>query len=155
LADTLEAVQKIAQAGPYAFHRVAVHTGTVRGTTRILARTMVDRPLLIGGLGEMGDVLCIGEELSPAFRLGGDDRFDRRAAPLLQHFQLDLRSCQLLAQNTHPHTSPEKGRKALLERLCQGMQRVEVDTDHPAPPPPNDPGHCRPFLKQPHQAIAI
>ena len=26
-------------------------------------------------------------------------------------------SCQLLAQNTHPHTSPEKGRKALLERL--------------------------------------
>jgi hypothetical protein len=52
LADTLEAVQKIAQAGPYAFHRVAVHTGTVRVTTRILARTMVDRPMVIVGLGE-------------------------------------------------------------------------------------------------------
>ena len=30
-------------------------------------------------------------------------------------------SCQFLAQNTHPHTPPEKGRKALLERLRQGM----------------------------------
>src|SRR6266568_1818756 len=30
-------------------------------------------------------------------------------------------SCQFLAQNTHPYTSPEKGRKALLERLRQGM----------------------------------
>jgi hypothetical protein len=64
-------------------------------------------------------------------------------------------SCQFLAQNTHPYTSPEKGRKALLERLCQGMQRIEADTDHPPVPPPDDPWHCRPFLKQPHQAIAI
>ena len=31
LADPLEVVQEIAQAGPYAIHRVAVHTGTVRG----------------------------------------------------------------------------------------------------------------------------
>jgi hypothetical protein len=29
--------------------------------------------------------------------------------------------CQLLAQNTHPYTPLEKGRKALLERLRQGM----------------------------------
>ena len=32
-----------------------------------------------------------------------------------------LCSCQFLAQNTHPYTPPEKGCKALLERLCQGM----------------------------------
>ena len=64
-------------------------------------------------------------------------------------------SCQVLAQNTHPYTSPEKGRKALLERLCQGMQRIAVDTDHPPMPPPDDPWHGRPFLQQPHQAIAL
>src|SRR3989442_15437423 len=56
LADTLEAVQKIAQAGPQAFHRVAVHTGTVRVMTSILASAMVDRPMVIAGLGEMADV---------------------------------------------------------------------------------------------------
>src|SRR5262252_10879062 len=67
LADTLEAVQKIAQAGPQAFHRVAVHTRAVRVTTSILARTMVDRPMVIGSLGEMVDVVFIGEELRPAF----------------------------------------------------------------------------------------
>jgi hypothetical protein len=48
LADTLEAVQKVAQAGPNAFHRVAVDTGTVRVTTRILASTMVDCPMVVG-----------------------------------------------------------------------------------------------------------
>src|SRR6266853_1513022 len=57
LADTLEAVQKIAQAGPQAFHRVAVHTGTVRITPRILASAMVDRPMVIVSLGEMVDVV--------------------------------------------------------------------------------------------------
>ena len=91
LADPLEAVQKMAQAGPQAFHRVAVHTGIVRVTTRIRAGTMVDRPVSIVGLGAMGDVLCIGEALRPAFHLGGDDGFDRRAAHILQHFQRDLR----------------------------------------------------------------
>jgi transposase-like protein len=30
-------------------------------------------------------------------------------------------SCQVLAQNTHPYMPAEKGRKALLERLRQGM----------------------------------
>ena len=30
-------------------------------------------------------------------------------------------SCQFLAQNTHPYMPAEKGRKALLERLRQGM----------------------------------
>src|SRR5262249_7533306 len=64
-------------------------------------------------------------------------------------------SCQFLAQNTHPYTSPEKGRKALLERLRQGRKGVKVDTDHQAAPPPDDARDCRPFLEQPHQAIAI
>src|SRR5262249_34105348 len=45
---------------------------------------------------------------------------------------LSVRSCQVLAHHTHPYTSPAKGRKALLERLCQGRQRSAV---HPAPPP--------------------
>jgi hypothetical protein len=65
------------------------------------------------------------------------------------------RSCQFLAQNTHLYMPLEKGRKALLERLCEGMQRVKTDTDHPAAPPPDDARHRHAFLEQPHQAIAV
>src|SRR4029453_11360899 len=90
LADTFEAVQKIAQAGPNAFHRVAVYTGTVRVTTSILASTMVDCPMVIVGLGKMGDVVFVGEELRPAFHLGSHDGFDRRGAHILKHFDIDL-----------------------------------------------------------------
>jgi hypothetical protein len=56
LADTLEVVQEIMQAGPNTFHRVAVHTCTVWVTTSILAHTMVDRPMIIVGLGEMAAI---------------------------------------------------------------------------------------------------
>src|SRR5262244_1465305 len=80
LADPLEAVQEIAQAGPYAFHRVTVPTHAVRVTTRILACTLVDRPMIIVGRSEVVDVVFIGKELRPAFYLGGDDGFDRRSA---------------------------------------------------------------------------
>ena len=73
LADTPEVVQEIPQAGPNTFHRVTVHTRAVWVTTRILARAMVDRPMVIVGLGEMVDVVFIGEELSPAFHLGGNN----------------------------------------------------------------------------------
>ena len=69
LADTLEVVQEIAQAGPYAFHRVTVYTGTVRVTTSVLACAMVDCPMVIIGLGEMVDIVFIGEELRPGFHL--------------------------------------------------------------------------------------
>ena len=49
LADTLEAVQKMAQAGPQACHRVTRHARAVRVTTRVLARTINWlRVLLIG-----------------------------------------------------------------------------------------------------------
>ena len=51
LADPLEAVQKMAQAGPQAFHRVAEHTRAVRGTPSIRAGAMLDRPLVIVDLG--------------------------------------------------------------------------------------------------------
>src|SRR5678815_139836 len=71
LADPLEAVQKIAQAGPDAFHRGAVHTRTVRVTTRIFACAMVDRPMVRVGLGEMVDAVFISEELRPDFHLRG------------------------------------------------------------------------------------
>src|SRR5215468_4942448 len=57
LADPLEVVQEIAQAGPYTFHRVTVHTGTVRVTTRILARAMVDRPMVVVGRSEMVNIV--------------------------------------------------------------------------------------------------
>src|SRR5262245_39910175 len=97
LADTLEAVQEIAQAGPYAFHRVTVHTHAVRVTTRIFACTMVDRPMIIVGRSEVVDVVFIGKELSPAFYLGGDDGFDRRGAHILQHFEIELRGWCVLA----------------------------------------------------------
>ena len=53
MADALETVQKIAQARPNAFHRVPVHTCTIRVTTSILARTMVDRTMIIVDLGAM------------------------------------------------------------------------------------------------------
>src|SRR5262245_53220824 len=90
LADTLEVVQEIAQAGPYAFHRVTGHTGTVRVTTRILARAMVDRPMIIVGLGEMVDVVFLSEEWRSAFHLGGNDGCDRRGAHVLEHFERNL-----------------------------------------------------------------
>src|SRR5215831_1765883 len=90
LANTPEVVQKITQAGPYAFHRVTVHTCPVRVTTRVLARTMVDRPMVITGLAEMVDVVFIGEELRSAFHLGRNDGFDRRGAHILQYFEIDL-----------------------------------------------------------------
>jgi hypothetical protein len=93
LADPLEVVQEIAQAGPHAFHRVTVHPCTVWVTTSVLARTMVDRTMVIVGLSEMVDGVCVGEELRPAFHLGGDKGFDRRGAHILQHFQIDLRGC--------------------------------------------------------------
>ena len=80
LANTPEVVQKITQAGPYAFHRVTVHTCPVRSTTRVLARTMVDRPMVIGSRSEMINVVLIGEELCPDFHLGGDHRFAGRSA---------------------------------------------------------------------------
>src|SRR5215475_12771795 len=83
LADTLEVLQEIAQARPYAFHRVTVHTCTVRVTTSILARTMVDRRMVIVGLSEMVDAVLIGEELCPGCHLGGNDGFDGRSAHVL------------------------------------------------------------------------
>src|SRR5215831_2343340 len=96
LADTLEAVQKIAQAGPHAFHRVAVHTRAVWVTPSILAGAMVDRPMVIIGLGKMVDIVFISEELRPAFHLGSDDGFDGRGAHILQYFQIDLRRWRVL-----------------------------------------------------------
>ena len=83
LADTPEVVQEITQARPHPFHRVTVHTRAVGGTPRILARAMVDRPMIIVGLSEMVDGVFIGEELRPGFHFGGNDGFDRRDAHVL------------------------------------------------------------------------
>src|SRR5215467_864578 len=58
--------------------------------TRILARAMVDRPMVVVGLGQMVDDVCISEELRSAFHLGGNNRFDRRGAHVLEHFEIDL-----------------------------------------------------------------
>src|SRR5438067_6319443 len=56
LADPLEVVQEIAQAGPYAFHRITVYTCPVWVPTSVLACAMVDRPMVIVGGSEMVDV---------------------------------------------------------------------------------------------------
>src|SRR5215831_2956084 len=85
LADTLEMVQEMAQAGPKPCHCVTVYTRPVRVTTRILACAMVDRSMVIVSLSDMGDVVFIGEELRSAFHLGGDDGCARRAAHMLQY----------------------------------------------------------------------
>src|SRR6516164_883375 len=96
LADTLEAVQKMAPAGPHACHRVAAHTRAVWVTPSILAGAMVDRPMVISGLGKMVDIVFISEELRPDLPLGSDDGFDGRGAHMLQHFQRDLRRWRVL-----------------------------------------------------------
>src|SRR5712691_2574695 len=96
LADTLEAVQDIAPARPRACHRVPVRTCPVRVPTSLLARTMVDRTMIIVDLGAMGDVLCIRAELSPAFPLGNHERFARRGASMLSDFQRDVRGWRVL-----------------------------------------------------------
>src|SRR5262245_53306769 len=83
LADTLEAVQEMAQAGPYAFHRVTGHTHAVRVMTSILACTMVDRALIIVGRSAVVEVVFLCIELSSALHLSGDAGFDRRGAHLL------------------------------------------------------------------------
>src|ERR1043166_7172762 len=90
-ADSLEAVQEIAQAGPQAFHRVTVHTHAVRVMPSIFAGTMVDRPMVIVGRGKVADVVLISEELCPALHLGRDNGFDGRGAYILQDFQIHLR----------------------------------------------------------------
>ena len=60
----------------------------------------------------------VTERLEVRALRGGHGLIPRR--PLVGIFPY-VPSCQFLAQNTHPHTSPEKGRKALLERRRQGM----------------------------------
>jgi hypothetical protein len=111
LADTPEVVQKITQTGPNTFHRVTVHTRAVRVTTSILAGAMVDRPMIIVGLGEMVDGVFIGEELRPAFHLGGNNGFDRRGAHVLQHFEIDLRGgCVLVGLVAALHQAQQGGR---------------------------------------------
>src|ERR1044071_8666121 len=110
LADTLEAVQEIAQAGPNTFHRITMNTRAVRVTTSILTRTMIDRPMVIVSLGKMVDVVFISEELRAAFHLGNDDRFDRRGAHILQYFQIDLRGwCVLVCLVAPLHQAQDGG----------------------------------------------
>src|SRR5215468_4087160 len=144
LANTLEAVQKIAQAGPNAFHRVAVHTGTVRVTTRILAGAMVDCPMVIVGLGKMVDVVFVCEALRPTFHLGGNDGFDRRGAHMLQHFEIDLCGwCVLVGPVTALHqtqqgwtTHPGGSSTAQLHAAWSGGAFVAFDcTSQPFAPP--------------------
>ena len=66
---------------------------------------------------------------------------------------LDETSCQLLAQNTHPHTPMKQGGKAGLKRDGERMEGAEAHTDHPAAPPPDDPGDRPDVPQQAHQPI--
>ena len=77
---------------------------------------------------EMFNRCKLGRTLDEAYAYGCDLLFHELALAVcvqegiaLRFHHLDTPSCQFLAQNTHPHTSPEKGRKALLERRRQGM----------------------------------
>ena len=91
LADTLAAVQAMAQAGPQACHRVTVYPHAVRGTPSLLACPMVDRPMVLGGRGKVVDVVRISAELCPAFHRGDEDGCERRGAHLLQDVELNWR----------------------------------------------------------------
>src|SRR5215510_3725158 len=59
-------------------------------------------------------------------------------------------SCQFLAQTTYLYTSVKQSPKALLERESERVKGVEVDTDHPAAAPANNPWHRPYFLQQAH-----
>ena len=91
LAAPLEVVQAMTQAGPSAFHRVAVYTGPVRVTTSGRACAMVHRPMVIVSLGAMVEVICIGEERRPGCSRGGHDGCDRRGAYVLEHCERHAR----------------------------------------------------------------
>jgi len=84
------------QAGPYAFHRVAVYPGTVGGTTSVRAGAMVDRPMVLVSLGARVDGGCIGEARRPGFSLGGNKGFDRRGAYVREHCERDVRGWRVL-----------------------------------------------------------
>jgi hypothetical protein len=96
VADIPEVGQDMTQARPKTSHRVTVHTRAVGGTTRIRARAMVDRPMIIVGRGAMGDSVCIGEELRSPFPLGGSDECDRRGPHVLEHCEITLRGWRVL-----------------------------------------------------------
>jgi len=59
-------------------------------------------------------------------------------------------SCQFLAQTTYLYTSVKQSPKALLERESERVKGVELDTDHPAAAPANNPWHRPYFLQQAH-----
>ena len=68
---------------------------------------------------------------------------------------LPLRSCQLLAQNTHPYTPTKEHGKACLERGCERVQGAEAHADHPPPPPPDAPRDRPHVSQQAHQPVAL
>src|SRR5215813_11738001 len=59
-------------------------------------------------------------------------------------------SSQFLAQTTYLYTSVKQSPKALLERESERVKGVELDTDHPAAAPANNPWHRPYFLPQAH-----
>lgn len=52
------------------------------------------------------------------------------------------RSCQFLAQISHPYTSTKQGGKAFLERDCERVEGAEAHADHPPALPPDDSWYC-------------
>jgi hypothetical protein len=107
-AAILEAVQNIAPAGPEAFHGVAMHTRAVRVTTSLLACAMVDRPMVIVGLGAMVEAVCLGAERRPDAHRRGDHGVHGRGAPMFQPFQRDVRrGCVLVCLVAAWHQAPD------------------------------------------------
>jgi hypothetical protein len=95
-AEALATVQKMAQARPHAFPRVTGHPCAVRGTTRLRARPMVDRPMVVVGLRAMGEGVGSGNAWRPTFPLRDAERCDRGGAPMLQDCQRDWRGWRVL-----------------------------------------------------------
>jgi uncharacterized LabA/DUF88 family protein len=116
LADPLETVQEVAQARPDAFHRIAVNTHAIGVMASILACAMVDRAVVIISLGEIVDVVFIGEELRPDFHLGRDDGFDRGGTHILQDFQIDLSGWRILVLLVAALHQTQEGWTACLGR---------------------------------------
>src|SRR5215510_3373041 len=85
----------------------------------------------------------------PAERWWWATRADCHAPPLAAERYSALRnrrvacsrssSCQFLAQTTYLYTSVKQSPKALLERESERVKGVELDTDHPAAAPANNP----------------
>ena len=117
LANALEAIQEVAQAGPNSFHRVAMDANTIGVMTRIFTGSVIDSAMLVSSSrGEVVDIVLIGEELRTSLDSGDDDRLDRVCAHVIYNFQKYLGRWSSLVLLVASLNQPQDWRSAFLSR---------------------------------------